>query len=218
MPLRSLALHAYEPSLAFWSPQQVATLAHMSQPEKTKNSEYLSAFQEWISTIAEDVALLEAIVDNGKIDRQARLHAAAALNYLVSRMDLVPDWEKSVGLIDDLMVIRLCLELASQNRLDQGLEDSAHIIALGRLLNDGARIDGFLGEELSGKLRRYCGKLTDTAVRGRSCSLVLESKEERAKLYAEVAQDLKRAPEASFADPEALAVKFKSYLAHKLKN
>lgn len=181
-------------------------------------SSQVEDFKEWVSTIREDIALLEAIVSTSTIERDARSYAAAALNYLVTRMDLVPDWEESVGVLDDVMILRLCIELASQNGLDSGLEETKHIVAMGRLLNEVKVIEEFLGKELHEDLRNYCVRLTDAEVRGRGVSTILENEEERGKLFAEVDTDLNRMPPAPFTDPEALSVKFKSYLRHKLSN
>lgn len=181
-------------------------------------SKHVESFKEWISTIREDIDLLEVIVSSPAVEREARRYAAAALNYLVTRMDLVPDWEESVGVLDDAMVIRLCIELASQNGLDSGIEGADHIVAVGRLMNEVKVVEEYLGKELHADLRNYCVKLTDAEVRGRGVSTILENEGERAKLFAEVEADLNRMPPAPFTDPEALEIKFKSYLQHKLSN
>ena len=182
----------------------------------TPMSEHVEAFREWVETIREDVETLEAIIDSESIAKDARQFAAAALSYLVTRMDLVPDWEESIGVLDDVMVIRICIEFASQRGLDEGLTDAKHIVAVGRLANESGRIDEFLGAELGADLRKHVARLVDTTVRGRGVLTILENPEERKKLYEEVADDLKRMPAAPFTDPESLTVKFKSYLQHKL--
>jgi len=174
---------------------------------------HFEAFKEWVSTIREDIESLEGILDSEKINRDARIYLAASLNYLVTRIDLVPDWEESIGVLDDVIVLRVLVELASQH----GLEDSKHIVAVGRLLNEGKRIADFLGNELDADLRKFCVKLTDKVVRGRSCATIVDEESERKKLFVEVEQDLRRMPAAPFSDPEALAVTFKSHLAYKLK-
>lgn len=179
-------------------------------------SEHVDAFREWVGTIREDVETLEAIIDNEEIAADARQYAAVALNYLVTRMDLVPDWEESMGVLDDVMVIRICTELASQRGLDAGLSDSKHVVAVGRLTNEISVIDDFLGDALAADLRKHVARLVDTSVRGRGVKTILEDKTERAKLYEEVADDLRRMPAAPFDDFDTLSVKFKSYLKHKL--
>lgn len=188
--------------------QSVVTLLAMS--------DHMDAFREWVGTIREDVETLEAIIDSESIAQDARQFAAAALNYLVTRMDLVPDWEESIGVLDDVMVIRICVEFASQRGLDEGLTDAKHIVAVGRLVNESQRIDEFLGAELGADLRKYVARLVDGSARGRGVSTILENPAERKKLYEEVAGDLKRMPPAPFTNPESTTVKFKSYLQHKL--
>ena len=189
----------------------------MSESTNSKVVEHFAAFKEWVSTIREDIETLEDIVGSDKVARDARIYLAASLNYLVTRIDLVPDWEESVGVLDDVIVLRIMIELASQHGLDEGLEDSGNIVAVGRLLNEGKRIEQFLGSELNAALRKYCVKLTDEVVRGRSCSTIVDNADQRKKLFVEIEQDLRRMPAAPFTDPEALAVTFKSHLAYKLK-
>jgi len=179
-------------------------------------SDHLSVFREWVGTIREDVETLEAIIDTKDISADARQYAAVALNYLVTRMDLVPDWEESIGVLDDVMVIRICTEFASQRGLDEGLSEAKHIVAVGRLVNESKVITEFLGAELASDLRKHVARLVDTSVRGRGVTTILENAEQRSKLYEEVADDLRRMPPAPFDDGEELAVKFKSYLKYKL--
>lgn len=178
--------------------------------------EHVEAIKEWVTTVREDVETLKSIVASESVELEARKYAAAALNYLVTRMDLVPDWEESVGVMDDVMVIRICVELASQHGVDEALDDAEAIVAVGRLLNEEKRIESFLGSKLYADLRKHCTHLVDQSVRGRSPSQLVSDAGLRAKLFAEVEADIKRMPPAAFSDPEAAAVKFKSYLAHKL--
>ncbi|MCP4446315.1 MAG: hypothetical protein GY811_13365 [Myxococcales bacterium] len=179
-------------------------------------SEHVEAFREWVGSIREDVEILEAIINSEAIEKDARQFAAAALNYVVTRMDLVPDWEESIGVLDDVTVTRICTELASQRGLDEGLSDAKHIVAVGRLVNESKRIDEFLGDELAADLRKYVARLVDTSARGRGVATILENPEERAKLYEEVADDIRRMPAAPFEGPDTLTPKFKSYLQYKL--
>jgi uncharacterized membrane protein YkvA (DUF1232 family) len=62
---------------------------------------HIETMKRWMDSFASDVAAVQGLVDNEKIPREARLAGAAALNYMVTRLDLIPDWEESCGLIDD---------------------------------------------------------------------------------------------------------------------
>ena len=181
-------------------------------------SDQFEAFKEWVSTIREDIETIKSIVETEKVDEDARKFAATALNYLVARMDLVPDWEESVGVLDDVMVLRVCLELAGQHGLDEQLEDSDIIVAVGRLSNEVKLIEDYLGAELYAHFRKYCARQSSESVRGRSPETVVNDAEARAALYSEVDAELLRMPAAPFSDPEALSLKFRSYLHHKLNN
>ena len=90
---------------------------------------------------------------------------------------------------------------------------------IGRLANldlINLRIASGQGAEVAADLRKHVARLVDTPVRGRGVMTILENKAERAKLYVEVAEDLRRMPAAPFEDSEALVVKFMSYLRYKL--
>lgn len=179
-------------------------------------SEHIEAFKEWVHTVREDVQTLKAVVEAESVNREARKCAAAALAYFVTRMDLVPDWEESVGVLDDVMVLRMLIRLAGQYDVDQGLSGDT-LVEVGRLTNEADKIEAFLGDELYARLHKHCAGLTDDAVRGRTPDMVVDDAEARAALFSEVDTELHRLPAAPFNDPEAVEVKFKSYLHHKLK-
>jgi uncharacterized membrane protein YkvA (DUF1232 family) len=174
----------------------------------------VESFKEWIDSLRQDVEIVKAVVEAPELAAEARRQAACALNYLVTRMDLVPDWEEALGVLDDAFVLRTCLELASSHELD-GVAPSLQV-QLARLINEAERVRQFLGEDLYAGLRSHCKRLADTVVRGRTPQLVVDSAEQRQRLYAELDEELARVPAASFADPAALELRFKSYLQHKL--
>jgi uncharacterized membrane protein YkvA (DUF1232 family) len=178
-------------------------------------SQQLDAIKQWVSSLREDIETVKAVVDSEKVDPDARKFAASALSYLVTRMDLVPDWNETIGVLDDVMVIRVCMGLASAYGLEEGLESDT-LIGASRLANDAERVNAFLGEDLAARFRRYCARLSEEAVRGRTPEGIVEDAAARARLYEEIDADLLRMPAAPFDDPDALIVTFKSYLHHKL--
>ena len=173
--------------------------------------------KEWVETIREDIEAIKAVVDSSGAEAEARQFAAAALNYLVTRMDLVPDHQDAVGVMDDVMVLRVCADLASQYGIGSDLS-TADTAAFGRLTNEVEHIEKVVGAELYAKLRAFCGRLKNESVRGRSPEQVVSDESARTALYKEVEADLTRLPPASFAEPEMVIAKFKSYLHHKLKD
>lgn len=179
-------------------------------------SDQIDAIREWVDNFREDIEAMKAIVEADKLDEDARKFAAAALNYLVTRMDLVPDWNETLGVIDDVMVLRVCIELAANYGIDEGIDDTDALIRISRMTNESEIVEKFLGADLHAKFRQYCARLTDQEVRGRRPASIVESAEVREALYKEIDDDLLRMPPAPFKDPEDIAVKFKSYLQHKL--
>lgn len=178
-------------------------------------AEHIAVFKEWVRTLREDVETLKTCIENDKAGKDARQYAAAALNYVIMRMDLVPDWEESIGILDDAMVLRVLVRLGMQKDLDEGLDAEA-VADLGRLTNEVDAIEEFLGDALYAKFRKYCARLTDESVRGRNPYAVISDADARAQLYEEVEDDIKRMPPAPFADAEKIATQFKSYMHHKL--
>jgi uncharacterized membrane protein YkvA (DUF1232 family) len=176
---------------------------------------HTAEFKQWVDSVREDAAALERVVASDQADKEARRLAAAGLSYLVMRMDLVPDWEPAVGVLDDVFVLRVCARLAASHGED-GLDDKAQV-GLERLANQAERIEEFLGADLHARFKAYCGKLVDQTVRGRTAEAVVSDPAARQALFAEVDDDIGRMPVASFADAEAIAVKLKAYLEHKLK-
>jgi uncharacterized membrane protein YkvA (DUF1232 family) len=178
----------------------------------------MQAVADWVDSFREDVNALKKVIEAEKVDEDARKFAATALNYLVSRMDLIPDWTETIGVIDDVLVLRMCVALANAYGLDDALEDADAIVAIGRLANEAERIEHIIGEDLEAKLRKYCARMAESSVRGRTAETIVRDGDERRKLYEEIEDDLNRMPAASFKDPEDVAVKLKSYLHAKLKD
>lgn len=176
----------------------------------------MQAFKDWVRNLRADVEVTKEVLESTEADREARKLSAAALSYVVTRMDLVPDWEEPIGVLDDAMVLRVAISLAARYDMDRGLP-AATVAALGRLANQVDPIEEFLGEDLFVRFRRHCEKLAEVEVRGRTPSQIVDDQVARDHLYREIADELERANVGSFADSEALAVKFKSYLGHKLK-
>lgn len=176
----------------------------------------VEAIESWVEGLPRDVEVARAVVEAEGAHREARKLAAAALAYLVTRMDLIPDWNETIGVIDDTMVLRVCLDLAAAYLSMDALPDELSM-RLGRLCNDTDRIKEMLGADLYAKLRRHCTRLADTAVRGHSPARIVDDAAARSTLYAEVTADLARVPAASFAQATDLEPRLRSYLHHKLQ-
>ena len=180
-------------------------------------SEKMEILNEWVSSLREDIETLKKVIESEKVDTDARKFAATALNYVITRMDLIPDWTETIGVVDDVLILRLCVDLASAYGLDEGLDSDA-LVDVARLGNDIERVESIVGVEIFAKMRKFAARMSDDAVRGRSPQRIVEDKEAREVLYAEVEEDLLRMPAASFKNGDEVELKLRSYLKAKLKD
>ncbi len=176
---------------------------------------HIDVFKGWAGTIRHDIDALKALLESSKADASSKQLAAAALSYLVSRMDLIPDWNAGIGVIDDLMVLRVCAQLTQDH--DRGALPTAAEISLDRMANEADKITDFLGSAIYDKLRAYCAKLADQSVRGRTPGQIADDAAARKALYAEIDDELKRSVPIVVNDPADAEVRLKAYLTHKLK-
>jgi uncharacterized membrane protein YkvA (DUF1232 family) len=187
--------------------------ARVPAQSKTE-TDHIAALRSWVESFADDIETVKAVVDSEATSAGARKLAAGALSYLVTKMDLVPDWNDTLGILDDVMVLRVCLAAAGAE-VDEGLPAKSSA-AVGRLVNDADRVEQVLGDVYP-RFKTYCARLADTSVRGRTPQQVVADEAARKALYDEIAEDLKRLPSASFSDSsEETVAKLRAYLHHKL--
>lgn len=176
---------------------------------------HIDVFKAWADTIRQDADAFRALLESTQADASSRRLAAAALSYLVSRMDLVPDWNEGIGVIDDVMVLRICAQLTQS--CERGTLPTSAEISLDRMANEADKITAFVGGPLYDKLRAYCAKLVDQAVRGRTPAQIADDAAARKALYAEVDDEIKRTVPVVVNDPADAELRLKAYLTHKLK-
>jgi uncharacterized membrane protein YkvA (DUF1232 family) len=174
----------------------------------------IETFKTWAEMMRTDVEALKAVVDAPTAALPAKKLAAGALSYLVSRLDLIPDWNAGIGFVDDVMVLRVAAQLIQSH--DTGELPSAADIALGRMSNEADQIAAFLGAALFEKFRAHVAKLTEQTVRGRTTGAIVDDPAVRALLWREVEEELAKAGPVVLGDPADAEVRVKAYLAHKL--
>lgn len=176
---------------------------------------HIDVFKGWAETIRQDTDAFKALLESTKADASSKRLAAAALSYLVSRMDLIPDWNEGIGVIDDVMVLRVCAQLTQGH--ERGELPASAEISLERMANEADKIVAFLGGPISDRLRSYCAKLVDQPVRGRTPALLADDATARKALYSELDDEIKRTVPIVVTDPADAEVRLKAYLTHKLK-
>lgn len=176
---------------------------------------HIDVFKSWADTIRQDIDAFKALLESADADDHCKKTAGTALLYLVSRMDLIPDWNEGIGVIDDVMVLRVCAQLA-QGHKHAKLPGNADA-SLERMAKDAEKISAFLGGGLYDKLKQYCSKLADQAVRGRTPQQLIEDQAARTALYTELEDELKKSVPIVVNDPADAELRLKAYLTHKLQ-
>ena len=175
---------------------------------------HIDVFKGWAETIRSDIEPFKALIESKAAAVPAKRLAGAALLYLVSRMDLVPDWNEGIGVIDDAMVLRVCARLAQGYELG-ALATSAQI-GIDRMANEADHVTEFLGGASYAKLTAHCAKLADQTVRGRTTTQLYEDESARKAVYVEIENELEKSLPVVLKDPKDAELRLKSYLVHKL--
>ena len=175
---------------------------------------HIDVFKGWAESIRQDIDAYKALLESNNADRDSKKLAGAALLYMVSRMDLIPDWNEGIGVIDDVMVLRVCAQLTQGHA--RGTLSSSADQALDRMANEADKITSFLGGPIYDKLKSYCSKLGDQAVRGRTPTQLADDPELRKALYVELDDEIKKTVPIVVNDPVDAELRLKAYLTHKL--
>lgn len=176
---------------------------------------HIDVFKGWAESIRQDIDGFKVLLESSKADEHSKQLAGAALLYMVSRMDLIPDWNEGIGVIDDVMVLRVCAQLTQGH--ERGPLPSAADVALDRMANEADKISAFLGGAIYDKLKSYCAKLSDQAVRGRTPAQLMDDAALRKALYVELEDELKKSVPIVVNDPVDAELRLKAYLTHKLQ-
>lgn len=175
---------------------------------------HIEVFKSWAETIRQDIDAYKTLLESDKADDKSRRIAGGALCYMVSKMDLIPDWNEGIGMIDDVMVLRVCAALSQDH--SRGQLAGAAEASLERMANQAEKIQDFLGGPLYDKLKSYCAKLGDTKVRGTSVASLIEDPKERKGFYAALEEELEKTVPIVINDPVDAELRLKAYLTHKL--
>ena len=173
--------------------------------------------QGWIDGFSADVKTVEGLLGEPAASGPARVLAAAALSYMITKLDLVPDWEDALGVVDDAMVLRVACALASERGLGKLPEELERKVAA--LANQADAVDAVVGAELAPIFRKYVANLELPAnvVRGRTAAQLVENAKLREKLSAELAEELRKLPVKPIGDEAAATKILMNYLNTKLK-
>lgn len=178
-------------------------------------SEWARRFEEWTSSLPDDVQATWKMLSNDSVGAQGRRFLAGALSYTLTQLDLIPDHDRA-GSIDDAFVLRIAYGLAAEHAAKTSSTDAALIA---RMTHDEDELREWLGDGLYAKLRRYVSDLADKEVRGRSVDHILNDARARQDMQRELdiqCKKMKPSRSGTADENDALLVSVKSYLSMKL--
>ena len=178
----------------------------------TLEARCLDAFPNWLRSLADDALALAGVLE-ADAPEVAQRRSAAALNYLVKSLDLIPDGLEDLGFIDDAFVVRAAAEavkLDSESAL--GVDSTGSLV---RLAEEAELVQEFLGDEY-GRLTKYVAGLEQGSARGRTVATILGDAAVRADFVREVREWAESYATPSFTRDERNLVKLKSFLLAKL--
>jgi hypothetical protein len=146
---------------------------------------FVETVKEWVGTLREDAATCKAVVDAADVNPAARPFAAAAPNYLVTRLEGGADHEPAIGAVDDAMAIRVALRYGSDHGMDERL-DADVMVDAARLANEAEQIGGWLDADLDGRFRTFVERQAELAVRGRAPDHIVKDAVARKRRFGEV--------------------------------
>lgn len=176
---------------------------------------HIDVFKGWAETIRQDIDAFKSVLESKQADEHSKKLAGGALVYLVSKLDLIPDWNEGIGMLDDVMILRVSAQLIQD--YNRGPLPQSAEFSLDRMANEADRIKEFLGGPIFDKLKSYCSKLEEQSVRGRTPALLAEDAALRKTFYGELDDELKKTVPIVVNDPVDAELRLKAYLTHKLQ-
>jgi len=169
-------------------------------------------FQEWIDDYEHDVTLYKEILADDSAPAPLRRLIAGGLMYIIRQFDLIPDYLKPVGLLDDAIVLRITADLAAEHTAEL---DPKFMKQMFKLANDAESIKEFLGDGYR-DLENYVRRQPEDAVHGITGNSVVEHASVRKELLAQVSEEMRSFEAGAIEDGAKVERQLKSYIHAKL--
>jgi len=173
---------------------------------------YAPKFQEWIDDYERDVGLYREILSDESTPAPLRRLIAGGLMYLIRRFDLIPDYLKPVGLLDDAIVLRVTADLGAEHTAEL---DPKYMKQMFKLANDAETVKEFLGDGYR-DLENYVRRQPEDAVHGITGDSVVEHASSRRELLDQVDEEMKTFEANAIEDGAKVERELKSYIHAKL--
>jgi arylsulfatase A-like enzyme len=137
---------------------------------------------------------------------------AGGLMYLIRQFDLIPDYLKPVGLLDDAIVLRVTADLGAEHTAEL---DPKYMKQMFKLANDAEVVKEFLGDSYR-DLENYVRRQPEDAVHGITGDSVVEHASVRDELLTQVNEEMKAFEANAIEDGAKVERELKSYIHAKL--
>lgn len=169
-------------------------------------------FQEWIDDYEHDVGLFKEILTDASTPDPLRRLLAGGLMYIIRQFDLIPDYLKPVGLLDDAIVLRITADLGAEHTAEL---DPKYMKQMFKLANDAETVREFLGDGYR-DLENYVRRQPEDAVHGITGDTVVEHASARTELITQVDEEMKIFEANAIEDGAKVERELKSYIHAKL--
>jgi uncharacterized membrane protein YkvA (DUF1232 family) len=178
-----------------------------------ESDEALKTLQKLVDGFTLDVGRVRAALDDPRTPVAAKRTLVGALNYVLDKLDIVPDHVKGLGAADDAIVLRVAAALA--------VGEGADFRGLLQLAKEALEVKRLLGDELSGPLETMVAAMPGRRVKGRTADDIVASKDARAVFEADLSRALQQVAvgpiEASWMGSEGVVGELRKMVRHALR-
>ena len=192
--------------------EQIKSQVGQDMEIKLDDAPFAPKFQEWIDDYEHDVGLFKDILQDETAPPALRRLVAGGLMYLIRTIDLIPDYIKPIGLIDDSIVMRVTADLAAEFTAEL---DPKFMKAMFKLANDAETLREFLGDDYR-NLENYVRLQPEQPAHGITGDSVVEHAEVRKELLVQVEDEMRSFEAKQIEDGAHCERELRSYLHAKL--
>ncbi len=193
--------------------EEVRAQAGQDMEIKIDDAPMAQNFQEWIDSYEHDVGLFQEILEDESTPAPLRRLIAGGLMYIIRQFDLIPDYLKPVGLLDDAIVLRITADLGAEHTAEL---DPKYMKKMFKLANHAESIRNFLGDGYR-DLENYVRRQPEDAVHGITGDSVVEHASVRKELIEQVNEEMKGFEADGIEDGAKVERQLKSYIHTKLE-
>ncbi|MGM0595417.1 MAG: YkvA family protein [Myxococcota bacterium] len=176
--------------------------------------QFANHFQEWIDNYSDDIKVITEVLSLEQAPEDLKLMAIGALNYGLKQLDLIPDFYKPVGLIDDAIILHLFAYIGIDYIIE--LENNRIKKHLINMAEGNEIIKAFVGKDIYRSLLNYVKTLPEEKVRQRTAKMILQDEELLNELIKDIEVELRGYQGAKIEDRKTILKDLKSFLKMKL--